>query len=237
MILKKSTAPSRRRTRHERGAGRAAGPSLPAPVRVLSQTAPPRGGGRLPPLPAGAALGSGGRGGASRGVLLSCAPPRCGIRTRSAPPSTAINLRGSGATAGPTAAWWPSASRTTWPDGTTSSPGSPCPGRGCASGAMTRPCCWPRRRRWRWTTWRPRPCVRYGTPKPSPAWGKTTPPAGPTCSAPIRSPIPPVEGRRVLLIDDIVTTGSTLSECARVLRTAGAADVVCAALARSRRSC
>ena len=46
-----------------------------------------------------------------------------------------------------------------------------------------------------------------------------------------------VEGRRVLLIDDSVTTGSTLSECARVLRTAGATDVVCAALARSRRSC
>lgn len=38
-------------------------------------------------------------------------------------------------------------------------------------------------------------------------------------------------GKRVLLIDDIVTTGSTLSECSRVLQTAGAASVVCAALA------
>ena len=41
-----------------------------------------------------------------------------------------------------------------------------------------------------------------------------------------------ITGNRILLIDDIVTTGSTLSECARVLRTAGAKDVVCAALAR-----
>lgn len=44
-----------------------------------------------------------------------------------------------------------------------------------------------------------------------------------------------VEGRRILLIDDIVTTGSTVSECARVLRTAGAAEVVCATLARARK--
>jgi ComF family protein len=39
-------------------------------------------------------------------------------------------------------------------------------------------------------------------------------------------------GRRVLLIDDVVTTGATLAECARVLLTAGAESVVCATLCR-----
>jgi len=41
-------------------------------------------------------------------------------------------------------------------------------------------------------------------------------------------------GRRVLLLDDIATTGATLSEAARTLRAAGAASVVCAVLAKPR---
>lgn len=44
-----------------------------------------------------------------------------------------------------------------------------------------------------------------------------------------------IAGRRVLLVDDIVTTGATLSECARILQENGAADVVCAAAATPRR--
>lgn len=39
-------------------------------------------------------------------------------------------------------------------------------------------------------------------------------------------------GQRVLLVDDILTTGSTADECARVLREAGAREVVVATVAR-----
>ena len=42
------------------------------------------------------------------------------------------------------------------------------------------------------------------------------------------------EGKRVLLIDDICTTGATMTECIRVLKDAGAAEVVCAAAALTR---
>ena len=43
-----------------------------------------------------------------------------------------------------------------------------------------------------------------------------------------------IRGKRILLIDDICTTGATLTECIRVLKDAGAEDVVCAAVAHTR---
>jgi predicted amidophosphoribosyltransferase len=42
-----------------------------------------------------------------------------------------------------------------------------------------------------------------------------------------------VRGLRVLLIDDVLTTGSTLNECARVLKRAGATSVHSATAARA----
>jgi ComF family protein len=42
-----------------------------------------------------------------------------------------------------------------------------------------------------------------------------------------------VQGCRVLLIDDVLTTGSTLSECARVLKAAGAVSVHATTAARA----
>lgn len=40
--------------------------------------------------------------------------------------------------------------------------------------------------------------------------------------------------QRVLLVDDVVTSGATLSECARILKKAGAKSVVCITLAATR---
>ncbi|MDR1354641.1 MAG: hypothetical protein LBJ38_03845 [Oscillospiraceae bacterium] len=40
-----------------------------------------------------------------------------------------------------------------------------------------------------------------------------------------------IEGKRILLIDDVVTTGATLNECSRVLKSSGAAAVLCATVA------
>lgn len=42
-----------------------------------------------------------------------------------------------------------------------------------------------------------------------------------------------VAGKRVLLIDDVYTTGSTINECARMLKLAGAESVECMAYARA----
>lgn len=44
------------------------------------------------------------------------------------------------------------------------------------------------------------------------------------------------EGMRLLLVDDVVTSGATLSECARQLAHGGATGVVCATLAQARKN-
>jgi predicted amidophosphoribosyltransferase len=42
-----------------------------------------------------------------------------------------------------------------------------------------------------------------------------------------------ISEKRILLLDDVMTTGSTVNECAKVLKKAGAASVIVATIART----
>lgn len=45
-----------------------------------------------------------------------------------------------------------------------------------------------------------------------------------------------IRNKRILILDDIITTGSTISECAKTLLISGASEVMCAAVAVTQRN-
>jgi ComF family protein len=85
-------------------------------------------------------------------------------------------------------------------------------------------------------------CAAAGLPRPVPALRRTraAPPQS-TLTAAARlvnlrgafAACRPVEGRTIVLVDDVATTGATLSECARTLLAAGATRVIGVVLARA----
>ncbi|MBI5180418.1 MAG: ComF family protein [Nitrospirae bacterium] len=45
-------------------------------------------------------------------------------------------------------------------------------------------------------------------------------------------PVPTIKGKKIILVDDVYTTGATVNECAKVLKKGGAKDVVVFTIAR-----
>ena len=85
-------------------------------------------------------------------------------------------------------------------------------------------------------------CASAGLPRPVPALRKlrASPPQSTLTAAERRINLRdcfatrvPVAGRSIVLVDDVATTGTTLSECARTLLDAGASRVVGVVLARA----
>lgn len=85
-------------------------------------------------------------------------------------------------------------------------------------------------------------CASVGLPRPVPALRKLrpSPPQSTLTAAERRSNLrgafavrTPVSGKSIVLVDDVATTGTTLSECAAALTAAGAARVVGVVLARA----
>ena len=148
--------------------------------------------------------------------------------------SCALNSAGRRFTRRPTAHGWPTRSATGLRENLTCSHGRRSAGQGNANAAMTsRRFCAARSGRSSGSN----PYRRSGRSRTRPRSPRLqTPPSGARMSPARTGPKPErFAGKRVLIIDDIVTTGATLAECSRTLLQAGASDVVYAAFAAPRK--